>query len=363
MKKYLNPTVINGIKIPESYIQLLQELYVANFSMYKVRITQRIVEDVANDERKLSIIANEHRRAHRNPRENTQQILERFYFPRMAALVRMHSASCDTCKLQKYDRHPCRPKFQPTPIPSYPCEILHVDIFELEKEKFISCLDKFSKFAKLFHIRNRSAIHLREKMAKVVHFFSTPRMLVTDNERGFISPTVADFIASVGIELYRTPTQRSEVNGQVERLHSTLLEMYRCLRREYPQLRVKELLYITVDRYNNSVHSMTRMKPVDIFLNRTSRINYQNLTNFRDKVFDDVRNRIMKGQEMTNARLNRNRTDPKGYEEGKVVFIADRQIKGKHRKRYKKEVVSHEGRVTLTTETGKKFHKCHVKNV
>ena len=81
LKRCLSPNCINGIKIPEAYIQLLNEIYLAHFVSYKIRITQRMVEDICDSNRICSIIEEEHRRAHRNPRENGQHILERFYFP------------------------------------------------------------------------------------------------------------------------------------------------------------------------------------------------------------------------------------------------------------------------------------------
>jgi len=51
-----------------------------------------------------------------------------------------------------------------TPIPNYPCEILHIDVFTLEKKIYLSCIDKFSQFAKLFPLQSKSAIHLRETL-------------------------------------------------------------------------------------------------------------------------------------------------------------------------------------------------------
>lgn len=185
LKEVLNPNVINGIKIPERFLGLLQDVYVNNFQRYRVRITQRIVEDVMAADRVFEIIENEHKRAHRNPCENRLQILEEYYFPAMARQIRDYVRQCDTCKLNKYDRHPAKPFLQPTPIPGYPCEILHIDLFEIEKQKYLSAIDKFTKFAKLFPIKNKSSVHLRKKLTDLLHYFSVPKILVMDNERDF----------------------------------------------------------------------------------------------------------------------------------------------------------------------------------
>jgi len=189
----------------------------------------------------------------------------------MASRIRSLVSSCRTCKMFKYDRHPAKPELQLTPIPNYPCEILHIDLFTIESLKFLSCIDKFLKFAKLFPIESKSAVHLREKLTEVLHYFTAPKTIVSDNERGLLCPTVLNYLQSLGITVYYTPSQKSKVNGQVERFHSTFLEIYRCLKNDNRNMKVIELVFIAVDRYNNSIHSVTNRKPVDIFLNRNSR--------------------------------------------------------------------------------------------
>jgi len=65
LKKYLKPLVINGIKIPDDYLQLLQTCCFQNFYLYKIRITQRLVEDIKDEEHLCEVIEKEHRSAHR----------------------------------------------------------------------------------------------------------------------------------------------------------------------------------------------------------------------------------------------------------------------------------------------------------
>lgn len=363
LKETLNPNVVNGIKIPECSLYNLQDAYVNNFSKYKIRITQRIVEDVTIADRIFNIIEQEHKRAHRNARENREQILEKFYFPAMSRQIREYIRQCETCQFNKYDRHPSKPYIQPTPIPSYPCEILHIDIFEIERQKYLSCIDKFTKFAKLFPIKNKSSTHLRTKLTVALHYFTVPRALVMDNERGFLTPLVLNYIRSLGVQVYQTPTQRSEANGQVERLHSTLIEIYRCLSVELPRLTPKERDAITVDRYNNTIHSVIKRKPADVFLNRTARINYQELANFREHTNEDIKALLLHEQETRNARINKTRSPPRNFDSGNELFIANKQIKGKQKPLYKKETVAENRNATIVTQSGKKFHKSDIKNV
>lgn len=363
LKEKLDPNILNGIKIPEQYIQTLQEVYKEKFSKFKIRLTQRVVQDIAKLENQVHIIEQEHRRAHRNHEENKNQILERFYFPKMSKEIKKYVKACEICNINKYDRHPYKPELQETPVPTYPSEILHLDIIEFQGEKFISCIDKFSKFAKFFRIKDKSVLHLREKLTKILHFFTVPKILVIDNEKSLISPIISSYIRTLGIELYRTPSQKSEVNGSVERVHSTIIEITRCLRREYPDLSLKEIINISVDRYNNTLHSVTKMKPSDIFFGRTQRVNYQNLLDFKAKVNKDLTEKILKQQKIKLTNSNAKREKPITYNPGQTIYVAVKQIQGKNKPIFKKEIVEKDNKVTVNTVSGRRVHKSHIKNI
>lgn len=102
-------------------------------------------------------------------------------------------------------------------------------------------------------------MHLRETLVEALHYFTAPRVLVSDNERGLLCPTVLNYLRSLDINLYYAPTQKSEVNGQVERFHSTFyVEIYRCLKNELPTFKPVELVPIAVDRYNSNESETSR---------------------------------------------------------------------------------------------------------
>lgn len=363
LKRTLNPNLINGIKIPECYLPLLHDLYLQHFSKYKIRIAQKEVSDIRLENLQFEIIEKEHRRAHRNARENKRQILDKYYFPRMHSLIKKFVERCDICNSNKYDRNPSKPLLQATPTPTMPCEILHMDIIEIQDQKFISVLDKFSKFAKLFHISDRSVLNVREKLVKILHYFTAPKMLVTDNETSFLSPLIRDFLERLGIKIYLTPSQRSEVNGQVERLHSTLIEIYRCLRAENSELSVQELMYVAVDRYNNTIHSIIGKRPADVFFNRTKTSDYDKLLEARSKINKDLRKIIKRNIKERNKRMNKKRSSPKKFKKGDTIFVRIKNIKAKNKPVYRRETVAKDNRVTVHTVSGKRIHKTHIKNL
>ena len=58
----------------------------------------------------------------------------------------------------------------------------HMDIFHIQKEKLIS-VKQITKFTKLFPIKDRGILHVREKLIKILRYFTVPQVLVADNEK------------------------------------------------------------------------------------------------------------------------------------------------------------------------------------
>jgi len=65
----------------------------------------------------------------------------------MAKVAKEIAENCRICLTAKYDRHPRKQELGETPIPETSGEFLHIDIFSTDKKFFLTCVDKFSKFA------------------------------------------------------------------------------------------------------------------------------------------------------------------------------------------------------------------------
>jgi len=102
------------------------------------------------------------------------------------------------------------------------------------------------------------------------------------------------------------------------------MEIYRCLKGEYPIFKTTELIAIVVDRYNKTVHSVTNKKPVDIFFNSTSRINNQGLSDFKQQTLENIRGLIEHKQTLSNNGRTKNGSDPISYEPGDTVCVANK---------------------------------------
>lgn len=358
LKRYLNPSVINCIKTEENIMGKIQEIYPLHFEKYRIRFTQVQVDDITNEEEQENIIIRTHNRAHRNCRENRAQILERYYFPSMARKIKNLIKKCIVCKENKYDRHPAKPQIQATPIPQFPGQIVHLDIFLVGKELVLTAIDKFSKYAIAKPIKSKATEDIRQPLRDILFSF-VPETLVMDNEKSFNSESIKFMIENeFGIQIFRTAPYTSCSNGQVERFHSTLQEIMRCLQNERTHRSFQELLDRSVKEYNFSVHSVTGKRPMETFFGRRVSSDPRLLEKDRNETIKKLSEKQMADL----AYHNRDRSLPREYAEGEIVFVKlNRRLGNKLSARYQKEIVAQNYNTTVKTKSGKIVHKNNIK--
>lgn len=360
LKRYLNPSVINGIKTPENVMGRIQNVYPNHFLQYKCRFTQRIVDDVISEADQERIIIDTHNRAHRNDKENKIQILEKYYFPRMSSKIRKIIKLCSTCKKSKYERHPNEPCLGQTPIPRYPGHIVHLDIFCTDKRLILTSLDKFSKYVKVKLLDSRSTEAIRKPLRELLFSYGVPKHVVMDNEPALNSSSILFMMRDeMGIDVFTTPSYKSEVNGQIERFHSTLAEIMRCLKSDGTSRSFEELLERAVNEYNHSVHSTVNRKPVDLYFGRTVDFSPQDIETVRRNTIERLESKQAKDLEYH----NRNRHPAKEYVPGQVVYVKrNKRLGTKLSDRFGEEVVKENRNTTILTESGRVIHKYHIRN-
>lgn len=360
LKKYLNPSVINGIKTPERVMGKIQILYPDHFASYKCRFTQLVVEDITSDIDQENIIIETHNRAHRNEKENRKQIMEKFYFPGMSGKIKRIIKICSTCKKSKYERHPNTPELKETPIPTYPGHTVHLDIFSTDKKLVLTSIDKFSKYAKVKLLNGRSIEEVRMPLRELLFSYGVPKYVVMDNEPSLNSASISFMMKDdLGINVFTTPSYRSEANGQVERFHSTLAEIMRCLKNDGTSRNFEELLERSVNEYNHTFHSTVNMRPVDLYFGRTVDFSPQNYETTRLSNIE----RLKRKQEKDLAYHNKKKKPDKEYLPGQLIYVkTNKRLGTKLGDRFKEEIVRENRSTTIITESGRKIHKSHIRN-
>lgn len=360
LKRYLNPTVINCIKTSEPLMLKIQSIYPTHFKNIRIRFSHIEVEDVTDEEEQKKIIIDTHNRAHRNHSENRIQIIGEYYFPAMMRKIKNVLKLCKICKENKYERHPNDTKISSTPMPTYPGHTIHMDIFSTGQCKILTAIDKFTKFVVVKKLDGKSIENIRKPLRDIIFYFGVPKSIIFDNEKSFNSQTIKFMLENeLNIQIFTAPPYKSEINGQVERFHSTLSEIMRCIKCEQPDRNFDELVESAVNEYNHSIHSSTGKKPVDLFFGRPTTFGPDDYERTRMNNYE----KLMRKQENDLNYHNRDRKEPIQYYQGQKIFVKQNKRLGtKLSKRFKEEIVRENRNSTVLTEAGRVVHKSHIRN-
>lgn len=357
-------TKVNCIYCPEELIPAIQEVYRQYFSQlnpFRIKISLKFLIDLKTDEEQNAIVEETHETAHRGILENKAEIFRRFYFPNLKQKIKKYVNLCETCNKQKYERKPYKIRLGETPIPKKPLEIIHVDIFIIQPNLFLSVVDKFSRFGTLIPIKSRSIPHVRKAFIKYFSLYGNPALIVSDNEPAIKSIEVRGLLADLGIQQYFTPSNHSQVNGIVERFHSTLLEIFRTNKHKFDDLSLKEKILISCTLYNNTIHTSTSLKPREIFygiIDGSERpLNMDEIIEYRNKLYDGVTEKISKIQKQQHDYHNAKRENEPSLDIGGVVFNTTQGIKSKSRNRFEPVVVIDNNNQTYVDEKNRTLHK------
>ena len=89
---------------------------------------------------------------------------------------------------------------------------------------------------------------------------STFIVIYCDNEKSLNSTTLKTLLNNSNINIVNSPPLHSTSNGQVERFHSTMGEIARCLKLERQIMDTTELIMQATLEYNRTVHSVIGKK-------------------------------------------------------------------------------------------------------
>lgn len=186
-----------------------------------------------------------------------------------------------------------------------------------------------------------SKLNFHEKIEEILtQNYPKCKTLITDNDPILVSNASRTVYRKYQISHITTPVQHSTSNGQVERAHSTLIEIIRCLTRQNNTTSSEEI-FNAVKAYNETIHSVIGEKPVDVKLNPNG--------------YPEIAEKILKNQKSFLLYHNKNRSD-RHFESGEVIFVkSDRRRKDANA--YTKHVVEKDLGDTILTTKNKVYHK------
>lgn len=367
-KDYMNPKRVNGIMCDESLINTLNIVYRNYFSrakILKVRISQKMLTDLRTSEEQNEIISKTHDRAHRGAAENHAQIIKQYYFPGMKRQIQRFVNLCETCLENKYERHPYNITLHRPEIPNKPFETVHLDIFIAQPNLFLTAVDRFSRYAMLIHIKSRSIPDVRAGLIKLITGYATPKKIVCDNEPALKSIEIRSLFQRLDIQVEYTPSNHSESNGIVERFHSTLIEIFRCIKDKYDDLSQKQIFKIALGLYNKTIHTAHQHKPCEILFGQREEddlpLDLDRLFENRQEITDEVMLKLDKNAKKNVDYHNKTREKEPNFQENEEVFNTIQGIKRKTKPKFKKVKVRENRFKTIITSSGIKFHKSKLK--
>lgn len=316
MKKVLSNKHINAIFTTDEIFFNVKKLIFDSFPEKKFIFTTNKVRNIDNVDEQLEIIDKIHKRAHRNPTNNYLEAKRDFFWPKMKKDFMEKLKNCEICKLEKYERKPTQQCVGSTPIPTGVGESISMDIFHIDNKTYVTCVDRFSKYLHIFLIHTKANFY--EKLEEIItQNYPNCKSIITDNEAIFVSNSSRSVYDRYNINHVTTPIQHSTSNGQVERTHSTLIELTRCLAKQNNSTPGEEI-FNAVIQYNNTIHSVTGEKPFEInqnpvkFLNISEkiRLNQENLLKYHNK---NRHNKDFKPNEIIYVKNNRRRKDASPY--------------------------------------------------
>lgn len=377
-KQFLAPNKLSAIFTDNETFKIVQSSYSKYFSNSRVfrliRCTE-VLEDVANIEDQERIIKEYHQKNnHRGINESLSHLKRKIYFPYMKNKITQIINNCDTCALLKYDRSPPKPKFEKPETPTKPLDIIHIDVYTINGQQILTMIDKFSKFAAGYTLESRTTVCILRNIQKFINLYGIPRKIVSDQGSEFTSSILKDFCRQYQIDLHYTSFQQSSSNSPVERLHSSLTEIYRIIfttrKENHLSLNHNEIITETLITYNNAIHSTTKHTPYELFFGRTHKFNmtveFNNeheyltkLNEFQANLYPLIKDKMEKLTSKRIDKLNENRSEPDIIDN--VTIFRKENRRNKITPRFSKHKAIKNNKVTLITAKNQKLHKSKIR--
>ena len=200
---------------------------------------------------------------------------EKYYFPKMAQLIREWVMSCEQCiRESRIDRRLTRPPLQnPNEHITAPEDAMQIDLVpELPPsggyENIVTAMDVFSRYLFAYPTANQDA----KTIAKVIINIMTkhaylPTTLISDKGTAFISHVIKEVAGVLGITLKHATTKHAQTIGLLERSHASIKQALKIETGERRSLWHK-YVNIAVLNYNTSYHTSIGCEPSRVFHGR-----------------------------------------------------------------------------------------------
>ena len=155
---------------------------------------------------------------------------EKYYFPKMAQLIREWVMSCEQCiRESRIERSLTRPPLlNPNEHLTVPEDALQIDLVpELPPyggyENIVTAMDVFSRYLFAYTTSNQDAKTIAKDLINIMtkHAY-LPTTLISDKGRAFMSQVIKEVTSVLGITLKHATTKHAQTIGLLERSHASI---------------------------------------------------------------------------------------------------------------------------------------------
>jgi len=162
------------------------------------------------------------------------QIMERYYFARMRRYVRYHIKCCPECVLNKVLKGHQQGEFHPIPPGKRPFETIHLDhIGPFVKSTsgnshILVLVENLTKYVKLYAVRRCDTDSVLKCLKSFILLYGLPKRIISDRGTVFTFKRFEKYCESGGIKHTLISVRHPQSNGQVERVNSTLVPVFKA---------------------------------------------------------------------------------------------------------------------------------------
>lgn len=266
--------------------------------------------------------------------------------------------ACKSCTMTSLPDPPI--PIGPKEIPYIPWQAIHVDFkvkLPNEKNLFAVC-DIFTRYIEYEVMTEMTTDKTIKALVQMFTRWGVPETIQSDNGPQFISREWKNFCKEYGINHVTAPPYWPQANGQIERQNQTFGKRVQAALQDGEDWELALAKYILA--YHNLPHPITKAKPSERMLGRTTREKLNGLHDLRRAPEDDDRDveKVNKAKTYAYTNQKRRARDSKIHE-GDVVLIKNQRKTSKQDTNFgagEHRVISRHGAEVVVEEidTGKR---------
>ena len=200
---------------------------------------------------------------------------EKYYFPKMAQLIREWVMSCEQCiRESRIDPSLTLPPLQnPNEHITAPEDAIQIDLVpELPPsggyENIVTAMDVFSRYLFAYPTANQDAKTIAKVLINIIDYAYLPTTLISDKGTAFTSYVIKEVAGVLGVTLKHATTKHAQTIGLLERPHASIKKALKIETGERRSLWHK-YVNTAVLNYNTSYHTSIGCEPSRVFHGRT----------------------------------------------------------------------------------------------